>query len=134
MIDVVGRANAGKPTMTVDTSDGMGHSTYRVFGKFRRPLTRTRVAPFDDRQVALVESFADQAVIAIENSRLFEAEQESKRGLARSVEELQSLGKVSQAVNSSLEVDKVLPTHSRTCLCHVVCGRRHGVCVRQDNH
>src|SRR5262245_58443333 len=73
-------------------------------------LTRTRVAPFDDKQVALIESFADQAVIAIENSRLFEAEQASKRELARSVEELESLGKVSQAVNSSLELDKVLPT------------------------
>jgi GAF domain-containing protein/anti-sigma regulatory factor (Ser/Thr protein kinase) len=73
-------------------------------------LTRTRVARFDDKQVALVESFADQAVIAIENARLFEAEQASKRELARSVEELESLGKVSQAVNSSLELDKVLPT------------------------
>src|SRR5262245_43655105 len=60
--------------------------------------------------MALLQTFADQAVIAIENSRLFEAEQASKRELARSVEELESLGKVSQAVNSSLELDKVLPT------------------------
>src|SRR5262245_9420852 len=73
-------------------------------------MSRTRVAPFDEKQIALIESFADQAVIAIENSRLFEAEQASKRELARSVEELESLGKVSQAVNSSLELDKVLPT------------------------
>jgi signal transduction histidine kinase len=49
-------------------------------------LSRTRVAPFDDKLVTLVESFADQAVIAIENTRLFEAEQASKRELQESLE------------------------------------------------
>jgi signal transduction histidine kinase len=73
-------------------------------------IRRMEVKPFTDKQVALLETFADQAVIAIENTRLFEAEQASKRELARSVDELASLGKVSQAVNSSLELDKVLPT------------------------
>ena len=57
----------------------------------------------------LVTTFADQAV-SPSRTRLFEAEQASKRELARSVEELESLGKVSQVVNSSLELDKVLPT------------------------
>src|SRR5262249_7328453 len=51
-------------------------------------LTRTQIARFDDKQVALVESFADQAVIAIENSRLFEAEQASKRELQARTREL----------------------------------------------
>src|SRR5262249_4668378 len=50
-------------------------------------LARTRVAPFDDKQAALVESFADQAVIAIENSRLFQAEQASKRELTEALEQ-----------------------------------------------
>src|SRR5262245_16556013 len=50
-------------------------------------LGRTRVALFDDKQVALVESFADQAVIAVENSRLFEAEQASKRELTEALEQ-----------------------------------------------
>jgi GAF domain-containing protein len=49
-------------------------------------------------------------MIAIENVRLFEEVQSRTRQLARSVEELRSLGEVSQAVNSSLELAKVLPT------------------------
>jgi len=73
-------------------------------------LRRNRAAPFSQQQITLLQTFADQAVIAIENTRLFEAEQAGKRELARSVEELESLAKVSQAVNSSLELDKVLPT------------------------
>src|SRR5262245_52253654 len=73
-------------------------------------LSKSQAQAFTDKQIELVTTFADQAVIAMENARLFEAEQASKRELARSVEELESLGKVSQAVNSSLELDKVLPT------------------------
>jgi GAF domain-containing protein len=49
-------------------------------------VSRRTVRPFTDRQVALVQTFADQAVIAIENTRLFEAEQASKRELQESLE------------------------------------------------
>jgi signal transduction histidine kinase/putative methionine-R-sulfoxide reductase with GAF domain len=45
-------------------------------------LSRTTVRPFTDRQIALAVSFADQAVIAIENVRLFDEIQEKSRQLA----------------------------------------------------
>ena len=53
-------------------------------------LTRSVVEPFTDNQIALVTTFADQAVIAIENVRLFEAEQQRTRELAESLENLRA--------------------------------------------
>ena len=73
-------------------------------------LTRSEVRPFTDKQIDLVTTFADQAVIAIENVRLFDEVQARTRELAQSVEELQALGEVSQAVNSTLDLQTVLST------------------------
>jgi GAF domain-containing protein len=58
---------------------------------------------FSNKQVKLLETFADQAVIAIENARLFDEVQSRTRELARSVAELKALSEVSQAVNASLD-------------------------------
>ena len=73
-------------------------------------LQRLDVRPFTDKQVELLQTFADQAVIAIENVRLFDEVQARTSELARSVEELRALGEVSQAVNSTLDLQTVLET------------------------
>jgi GAF domain-containing protein len=73
-------------------------------------LRRIEVQPFSDRHIALLETFADQAVIAIENVRLFTELQARTRELARSVEELKALGEVGQAVSSTLDLETVLTT------------------------
>ena len=73
-------------------------------------IRRTEVRPFSEKQVALLQVFADQAVIAIENVRLFEAVQARTAELGRSVNELCALGEVIQAVNSTLDLRTVLDT------------------------
>jgi signal transduction histidine kinase len=76
-----------------------------VFG-----LARFAVRPFTNKQIELLTTFADQAVIAIENARLFDEAHARTRELARSVNELRALGDVSQAVNSTLDLETVLAT------------------------
>ena len=68
------------------------------------------VRPFTDKQIALVTNFAGQAVIAIENARLLNELRQRTDELGRSVEELRALGEVSQAVNSTLDLETVLST------------------------
>jgi signal transduction histidine kinase len=71
---------------------------------------RNHLRPFTDRQIALLETFADQAAIAIENARLFQELEERTAQLARSVEEQRALAAVSQTVSSSLDLQAVLTT------------------------
>ena len=73
-------------------------------------IYRLETRPFTDKQIALVETFADQAAIAIENCRLLDALRQRTDELGRSVDELRALGEVSQAVNSTLDLETVLST------------------------
>ena len=83
--------------------------------RHRRRPARTR-ASFPTKQVALLQTFADQAVIAIENVRLFKELEARTTELTRSVGELKALGEVGQAVSSTLDLETVLRT--------IVCARQ----------
>jgi GAF domain-containing protein len=73
-------------------------------------VARREPGGFADDEIALLKTFADQAVIAIENVRLFKELQARTQDLTRSVGELKALGEVGHALSSTLDVDVVLDT------------------------
>ena len=73
-------------------------------------VTRAEPGRFSDSEVELLKTFADQAVIAVENVRLFKELQARTGELTQSVEKLTALGEVSRAVSSTLDVETVLDT------------------------
>jgi signal transduction histidine kinase len=73
-------------------------------------VARAEAGPFSDSQIALLKTFADQAVIAIENARLFSELQARTQQLTRSVEQLTALGEVGRAVSATLDLDTLLDT------------------------
>jgi GAF domain-containing protein len=71
---------------------------------------RLEARPFSPKQIDLLKTFAAQAVIAIENVRLFKDLEARTTELTRSVDQLTALGEVGRAVSSTLDLQTVLNT------------------------
>jgi signal transduction histidine kinase/putative methionine-R-sulfoxide reductase with GAF domain len=99
-------------------------------------LTQSSVRPFTAKQIELVQTFADQAVIAIENVRLFEAEQQRTRELSESLEQQTATSKVLKVISSSPgELQPVFNAmlENATRICEAKLGNlflREGNCLR----
>jgi len=73
-------------------------------------VARREPGHFSADQVELLQTFADQAAIAMENARLFEESRTRSLALARTLEEVQALDEVTQAISASLDLRRVLDT------------------------
>jgi GAF domain-containing protein len=83
-------------------------------------LARAAIEPFTKQEIDLVTTFADQAVIAIENTRLFEEVQASKRELQESLEYQTATSEVLSVISRSPNalqpvLDSIVETAQRLC-------------------
>jgi signal transduction histidine kinase/putative methionine-R-sulfoxide reductase with GAF domain len=94
-------------------------------------LTRPEVEPFSQREIDLLTTFADQAVIAIENVRLFDEVQARTRELSESLEQQTATSEVLQVISSSPgELEPVFKAMLENAV--RICEAKFGVLYRYD--
>src|SRR5262249_16934321 len=94
-------------------------------------VSRPEPGPFSHEEIGLLKTFADQAVIAIENTRLFEAEQASKRELQESLEQQTATSEVLEVISSSPgELERVFQTMLENAV--RICDAKFGALFRYD--
>jgi GAF domain-containing protein len=94
-------------------------------------LTRSQVQPFSEREIELVTTFADQAVIAIENVRLFDEVQARTRDLSEALEQQTATSEVLHVISSSPgALEPVF--HSMLENAVRICEAKFGVLYRYD--
>ena len=93
-------------------------------------LNRRTVRPFTDKQIELVTTFADQAVIAIENVRLFEAEQQRTRELSESLEQTATAEVLRVISTSPGDLEPVFQAMLENAV--RICDAKFGIIYRWD--
>src|SRR6202041_2515097 len=96
-------------------------------------LMRTEVRTFNDKQIELAQTFPDQAVIAIENARLFDEVQAKTRDLEESLQQQTATAEVLKAISrSAFDLESVLTT--LTVSAKSLCGAASGVIYRREGN